>query len=128
MDQSFVGRTEFAIEQFERAARLSPLDPLFFIVQNGIVAAHFFAGRYEEALSLAEKTVRLNPNYVVGIIMLAVSAALAGREQEMHKAIGRLRDVDPKSRMSNFKNWIPLRRPEDAATFDKGLRLTGLPE
>ena len=127
MDQNLLGEPIFAIEQFERAARLSPLDPLFFIVQNGIVAAHFFAGRYEEALSLAERPKAESQLYV-GIMMLAVSAALAGREQEMHKAIGRLRDVDPKSRMSNFKNWIPLRRPEDAATFDKGLRLTGLPE
>jgi tetratricopeptide (TPR) repeat protein len=93
----WLGEPNLAIEQFERAARLSPLDPLIFIVQNGIVAAHFFAGRYEEALSWAQKTVRLNRNYVVAIIMLAVSAALAGREQEMRKAVGRLREVDPTS-------------------------------
>jgi TolB-like protein/class 3 adenylate cyclase/Tfp pilus assembly protein PilF len=121
-----LGEPELAIEQLERAARLSPLDPFIFIVQNGIVAGHFFAGRYEEALAWAQKTVRLNPNYVAAIIMLAVSAALAGREQEMRKAIGRLQEVDPTSRMSNFKNWLPLRRPEDAAAFEKGLRLTGL--
>jgi len=36
------------------------------------VAGHFFAGRYEEALAWAQKTVRLNPNYVAAIIMLAV--------------------------------------------------------
>jgi tetratricopeptide (TPR) repeat protein len=123
-----LGEPNLAIQQFERAARLSPLDPLIFIVQNGIAAAHFFAGRYEEALSSAQKTVRLNPNYVVAIIMLAVCAALAGREHEMHRAIGRLREVDPTSRMPNFRNWLPLRRPEDAATFEKGLRLAGLPE
>ena len=123
-----LGEPNLAIEQLERAARLSPLDPLIFIVQNGIVTAHFFAGRYEEAVSWAQKTVRLNPNYVAAIIMLAVSTALAGREREMHKAIGRLQEVDPTLRMSNFKNWLPLRRPEDTATFEKALRLTGLPE
>jgi hypothetical protein len=52
----------------------------------------------------------------------------AGREQEMRKAISRLQEVDPKSRMFNFKNWLPLHRPEHAAIFEKGLRLTGLAE
>ena len=123
----WLGEPELAIEQLERAARLSLLDPFIFIVQNGIAAGHFFAGRsIREALAWAQKTVRLNPNYVVAIIMLAVSAALAGREQEMRKAIGRLQEGDPTSRMSNFKNWLPLRRLKNAAAFEKGLRLTGL--
>jgi hypothetical protein len=37
-------------------------------VENGIVLASFFAGRYEEALSWAQKT-QANPNYVAAIIM-----------------------------------------------------------
>jgi TolB-like protein/class 3 adenylate cyclase/Tfp pilus assembly protein PilF len=124
----FLGEPDLAIEHLERAVRLSPLDPLIFIVQNGIVLAHFFAGRFEEALSWAQKTLRQNPNYAAAIIMAAVSAALAGRDDEMRKAVGRLYEIDPKSGISNFTNVWPLRRPEDLATFEKGLRLTGLPE
>ena len=124
----FLGEPDLAIEHLERAVRLSPLDPLIFIVQNGIVLAHFFAGRYEEALSWAQKTLRQNPNYAAAIIMAAVSAALAGRDDEMRKAVGRLREIDPKSGISNFTNVWPLRRPEHLAAFEKGLRLTGLPE
>jgi TolB-like protein/class 3 adenylate cyclase len=124
----FLGEPELAIEHLNRAVRLSPLDPLIFIVQNGIVLAHFFAGRYDEALSWAQKTLRQNPNYAAAIIMAAVSAALAGREDEMRKAVGRLYEIDPKSGTANFSNVWPLRRPEDLAAFEKGLRLTGLPE
>jgi len=124
----FLGEPDFAIEHLERAARLSPLDPLTFIVYNGIVTAHFFAGRYEEAHSWAQKTVRLNPNYVVASVMAAVAAALAGRDEEMRKAVGRLLELAPTFKISNYKNVWPLRRPEDAATFEKGLRLAGLPE
>jgi TolB-like protein/class 3 adenylate cyclase/tetratricopeptide (TPR) repeat protein len=124
----FLGEPELAIEHLNRAVRLSPLDPLIFIVQNGIVLAHFFAGRYDEALSWAQKTLRQNPNYAAAIIMAAVSAALAGREDEMRKAVGRLYEIDPKSGIANFSNVWPLRRPEDLAAFEKGLRLTGLPE
>jgi TolB-like protein/class 3 adenylate cyclase len=124
----FLGEPELAIEHLNRAVRLSPLDPLIFIVQNGIVLAHFFAGRYDEALSWAQKTLRQNPNYAAAIIMAAVSAALAGREDEMRKAVGRLYEIDPKSGIANFSNVWPLRHAEDLAAFEKGLRLTGLPE
>jgi TolB-like protein/class 3 adenylate cyclase/tetratricopeptide (TPR) repeat protein len=124
----FLGEPELAIEHLNRAVRLSPLDPLIFIVQNGVVLAHFFAGRYDEALSWAQKTLRQNPNYAAAIIMAAVSAALAGREDEMRKAVGRLYEIDPKTGIANFSNVWPLRRPEDLAAFEKGLRLTGLPE
>jgi adenylate cyclase len=123
----FLGEPDLAIEHLDRAVRLSPLDPLIFIVQNGIVLAHFFAGRYEEAFSWAQKTLRQHPNYPAAIIMAAVGAALAGREDEMRKAIGRLCEIDPNSGISNFTNVWPLRRPEDLATFEKGRRLTGLP-
>jgi len=58
----------------------------------------------------------------------AVSAALAGRDDEARKAVGRLRELNPGTGTSNFANMWPLRRPEDLAAFDNRLRLTGLPE
>jgi adenylate cyclase len=124
----FLGDPDLAIDHLERAIRLSPLDPLIFIVQNGIVLAHFFAVRYEEALSWAQRTLRQNPNYVAAIIMAAVSAAMVGRDDEVRKTVGRLHQIDPISGISNFAHMWPLRRPEDLAAFDSGLRLTGLPE
>jgi hypothetical protein len=60
--------------------------------------------------------------------MAAVSAALAGREDEMQKAVTRLKEINPGVRLANFANVWPLRRREDLAAFDNGLRLTGLPE
>jgi TolB-like protein/class 3 adenylate cyclase/Tfp pilus assembly protein PilF len=124
----FLGQPDLAIEPLERALRLSPLDPLMFIVQNGIVLAHFFAGRYEEALAYAKKTMAQNPNYATAIMMAAVSAALVGREDEMTRAVSQLLKLDPACKMSSFRNVWPLRREEDLAAFDKGLQLTKLPE
>jgi hypothetical protein len=60
--------------------------------------------------------------------MAAVSAAMAGRDDEVRKAVRRLHQIDPTSGISNFAHMWPLRRPEDLAAFDSGLRLTGLPE
>ena len=124
----FLGQPDLAIEPLERALQLSPLDPLIFIVQMGFIFAHFFAGRYDEALAYAKKALAQNPAYVTAIVMAAVSAALAGRADEMTKAVGQLLKMDPSHKMSNFKNMWPLRREEDWAAFDKGLQLTKLPE
>ena len=57
----WLGEPEMAIEHFARAMRLSPLDPLIFVAQSGIAVAHFFAGRYDEASSWAEKALREQP-------------------------------------------------------------------
>jgi hypothetical protein len=40
----------------------------------------------------------------------------------------RLRQLDPALRISNLGDWLPIRRPEDLATFTDGLRMAGLPE
>ncbi len=124
----FLGEPDFAIEHLERAARLSPLDPLVYIVFTMIASAHLIAGRYEEALGWAQKALGLNPNYVVALLVTAMSAALAGREEQMQKTVGRLRELEPTLRVSNYKNVWPLRRAEDRVTFEKGLRLAGLPD
>jgi hypothetical protein len=53
---------------------------------------------------------------------------MVGRDDEVRKTVGRLHQIDPTSAISNFAHMWPLRRPEDLAAFDSGLRLTGLPE
>jgi hypothetical protein len=39
-----------------------------------------------------------------------------------------LRRLDPALRISSLTHWLPIRRPEDVATFADGLRRAGLPE
>jgi TolB-like protein/Tfp pilus assembly protein PilF len=122
------GEPEIAIERLERAARLSPLDPLTFAMQAAYAHAHFFAGRYDEALSWSEKAVRDQPNYQFGLRIYAAANALAGRQEKAQQTVERLRQLDPASRVSNLRDRIPLRRPEHLARYAEGLRKAGLPE
>jgi hypothetical protein len=108
--------------------RLSPLDPLSFRAQGGIAFAHFLAGRYDEASLWAERAWRQRPNYLPAVRELVAANALAGRLFEAQKTMGHLRQLAPTLRVTNVKDWIPLRRPEDLARLEDGLRKAGLPE
>jgi TolB-like protein len=124
----YLGDPEVAIEHFARAMRLSPLDPSNFTMQMGIAFGHFFAGRYDNASSWAEKALREKPNYHPALRIAAASNALAGRLKEAQDAIARSRRLASTPHISNLKNQIPLRRPEDLARYAEGLRKAGLPE
>jgi TolB-like protein len=124
----FLGEPEVAIEHLQRAMRLSPLDPLMPLMQQGIAFAHFIAGRYDEASSWAHKTLQEQPNRVNAIRLLAASSALAGRLEQAQEAMARLRQLDPALRVSNLKDDLSLRRPEHLVNLAEGLRKAGLPE
>jgi tetratricopeptide (TPR) repeat protein len=124
----YLGEPEMAIEHMVRATRLNPFDPLIFGMQNGTAAAHFLAGRYDEASSWAEKALREHSNYLPALRMAAAGHALAGRVAEAQKAMARMRQIDPELRCSNLTDIVPFRGPEDSARYVQGLRRAGLPE
>ncbi|MGB7774343.1 MAG: adenylate/guanylate cyclase domain-containing protein, partial [Pseudolabrys sp.] len=129
----YLGEPEAAIEHLAHAMRLSPLDPLTFVTQMAIAFAHFFAGRYDDASSWAEKALatsppglRERPVYHPALLIAAASNSLAGRLEEARNAIARLRKLNPTPHISNLKNQIPLRRPQDLVRYTEGLRKAGL--
>jgi len=105
------------------------------VAQMAIAFAHFFAGRYDDASSWAEKALatsparlREEPVYHPALLIAAASNALAGRLEEARNAITRSRELNPTPHISNLKNQIPLRRQEDLARYAEGLRKAGLPD
>jgi tetratricopeptide (TPR) repeat protein len=124
----WAGEPEVAIERVTRGLRLSPHDPQIVNAQAAMAAAHFFAGRYAEASSLAQTAVLEQPNHFVAACVAAASGALGGRTAEAQKAMVRVRQLDPTLRMSNLRDHFPIRRPEDFAKWAESLRRAGLPE
>jgi len=94
----------------------------------GTAFAHLFPGRFDEASLSAEKALRALPSFLPAISITAVTHAHAGRMEEARSAMQRLREYDPTLRVSNLKDWIQMRRPEDIARWTEGLRKAGLPE
>src|SRR6516165_1002890 len=126
--RNYLGEPELAIEHFMRAMRLSPFDPLVHVMYAGIAAAHFLAGRYDEASSWAEKALLEQPNFLPGMRMVAASHALAGRLGDAQEAMGRMRQIDPALRITTLSDFYPFRGTEDCARYAEGLRKAGLPE
>jgi adenylate cyclase len=131
----YLGQPEIAIEHLAHAMRLSPVDPLTFVTLMAIAFAHFFAGRYNDASLWAEKALAASPPrlrekavYHPALLIAAASNALAGRLEEAQNAIAQSRQISPTARISNLKNQIPLRRPDDLVRYAEGLRKAGLPD
>lgn len=122
------GEPDIAIEHFKRAIRLSPLDFALHTMQNGIASAHFFAGRYQEALSWVELALRQRPNDHSVLRMSSVVYSTVGRLAEATEAITRLRQIDPALSLANVRRVFGPYRPNDLTRYEDGLRKAGLPE
>ncbi|MBR1213891.1 adenylate/guanylate cyclase domain-containing protein [Bradyrhizobium sp. JYMT SZCCT0180] len=127
--KNFLGEPEWAIERFARAMRLSPFDPFLRAMRGGTAYAHFLQGRYDEAVSWAAMALQDSPDFQPGLRIAAASNAMAGRPEQAHKAMARLRQLNPALRISNLKDALPpFRRAEDLSRLEEGLRQAGLPE
>jgi len=121
------GEPELALERLKRARELSPLDPQSFSIRAAVAFAHFVAGRYAEALSWAEASVRDRPDFLLPNLIAASSAGLAGAPGNAKKAMARVRVIDPALRLSNVQN-VQAMRPEDFVRWCDGLAKAGLPQ
>ncbi len=124
----WLGEPEPAIERFARAMRLSPLDPWVTRMRSGTAHAHFLLGRYDEAASWAAMALHDRPDWQTGLRIDAASNAMAGRPEQAHKAMARLRRLNPVLRVSTLKDLLGPWQREDLLRYEEGLRRAGLPE
>jgi TolB-like protein/Tfp pilus assembly protein PilF len=126
--RGWLGEPELAIEHAARGMRLSPVDPRLYVMEAATAHAHLLAGRYDTAVSWAERALRQQAYYQPTIRILAASHALAGRLEQAQTTMARMRGLDPELRISELMDFVPLRRPDDRARFFGALRKAGLPE
>jgi adenylate cyclase len=121
-----IGQSGPAIEAFEQAMRLSPLDRLRRGFTAGIAIAHLAARRYEEALDWAEQTLREEPGYTSALRTKVVACAHLDRIEEAREALREWIGAQPGLTIAKFKMRVFL--PEIMAMYVAGLRKAGLPE
>ena len=124
----WLGEIDAAIEQFQVALRLSPLDPSIFTAHSGLAWAHFMAGRNEEASSWAAATIRRQPNFLAGHRIMMACHAMSGRVEEARKTCMLALQLDPTLRISRIKDVATFRRAEDIERLAQAYRIAGVPD
>ncbi len=118
---------EIAIEQFERAIRLSPFDPMGYICLLGVGAAHFVAGRYDEAVAWNQKGLSQHPDAIWAYRVLVPALVHAGRMEEARRSAGKLAENYPGLTISKIRDALPF-GPATMERIVAGLREAGLPD
>jgi adenylate cyclase len=91
----WAGEADRAIDWGERAARLSPFDPIGFLAFDGISLGHFIRGRYSEAADAARKAIQVNPSFSVNYVCLVAALARLGQTADAKSAAARLIELQP---------------------------------
>jgi len=119
------GLPEEAARSFERAIRMSPIDPRLHFTFVGMAQAFIEVRRFDEAIVAGKKAQRQNPLYPTAYRCLASAFAHLGRDAEAREAAARLLEVDPAFTISS---WIARGGQSKAKLLIEGLRKAGLPE
>jgi adenylate cyclase len=119
------GLPEEAVRSFERAIRMSPLDPLLHRSFTGMAPAFIELRRFDEAIVAGKKALRQSPSYSLAHRCLASAFAHLGRDTEAREAAARALELDPAFTISvwNFRGG-----QSNAKLLIEGLRKAGLPE
>jgi TolB-like protein/Flp pilus assembly protein TadD len=123
----FLGRPEEALEAVNRAMRLSPNFPPFYLFILG--NAHRLLGQYEEAIDALERQAEiLPPQSPLAHLNLAHIYMQAGRKKDARAAAAEVLRRVPKFTLKRFKNSLQYQDPEETERILARMREAGLPE
>jgi adenylate cyclase len=92
---AIVGDAGPAMEDAQRALRLSPLDPTSYLPQIAIAVAHIGRREYHEALVWAYKAIAVNPRYPISHAFAIVAECAIGHALEAGRLVDRLAGILP---------------------------------
>ena len=99
----FAGQYEEAIRSFERAIRVSPLNPELINNLAGIGHALIELRRFDEAVAFFKRALRQNSSDGVDFGGLASALAHLGRDAEAREALARMPEINP---ISGAPPWV----------------------
>ena len=119
------GLPQEALMSFERAIRMSPVDPLLHQTLAGMGYALIELRRFDEAIAAGKKAQRHNSSFSPTYRCLASAFSHVHRDVEAREAAARLLEVDPSFTISG---WIARGGQQNSKLLIEGLRKVGLPE
>jgi adenylate cyclase len=116
-----------AAQAARTALHLSPLDPIRYFYDSFAAHAMLAAGHLDEAIALAQRSLRSNTTHMPTHRSLAIALAMDGQMDAARKAVLELRRVDPKYSIATFQTRYSGRGTAFAERCADALRAAGLP-
>ncbi|HVN01899.1 MAG TPA: TIR domain-containing protein [Caulobacteraceae bacterium] len=124
---AYSDRPKEAIEKFERALRLSPLDPMNFNNYVGIGSAHEIQEDYDQAVAFYQRGLAEHPHARWLYRHLASAFVGAGRMDEAREAYAQMLRTYPDLTASKFRRAMVF-QPASLDRMVDNLRKLGLPD
>lgn len=121
---AYAGDGARAVDHFDHALRLSPVDRHGFVISSGKASALVMLGQYEEAVRWGRRAIREEPNWTTGHRALAAALAQLGRREEASVVVRQMLDREPGYRLS--AGIAHLRHCEQNQRYIEGLLMAGL--
>ena len=120
----FSGRYQEAIPEFEKAIRLNPIPPGWYLYNSGL--AYFGAGRYEEGIRECERAVRQEPDSFYAHLELAAVYSLSGRDEEARAEAAEVLRINPKFSLEEWEKSLTVEDQEVQERYIDALRKAGI--
>jgi adenylate cyclase len=124
---ALTGRSDPAIAAIDQAIRLSPHDGFMPIWLLSLFWVYYAEGRYDEAVKVAQRGIRVAPDNPTLRRQLAAAYAMLDRMEEARAAMGEYLRLEPNHTIADASR-VPTSVPEHLERFLEGLRKAGLPE
>lgn len=125
---TYAGQAEEGINRIEQAKRLSPLDPLTYFFDMGLMLAHLLEGAHSRVVEIGLRALELNPTFASTVKVQLSALGHLGRMKEAKIMLTRLLMLEPGMTVRVARSRAPMQQAEDVAMYIDGLRLGGLVE
>jgi TolB-like protein len=125
---AFMGEGERAVEDTQRALRLTPLDPHRFMYDSLAASACIAAHQYDNALELARRSLRANRKHTSTLRVLAVAQWRLGQHEEAVATGNELLKLEPNLTVGRWLAGAPSAAYPVGQEFARTLREVGIPD
>jgi TolB-like protein/class 3 adenylate cyclase/Flp pilus assembly protein TadD len=131
---SLAGRADEALRWVERAMRLNPHYPSYYLYQLGM--AQFGMEQLDKAAVSLEQATAINPDDRWSYRLLLATYGLLGRSEDAARALQAVKARDKRGWFNLFDPltirtsafWLPFKEPADQERLAQGLRNAGIPD
>lgn len=125
---AFRGEGKLAIDNTQRALKLSPLDPHRYFYDSLAATAALSAGHYRRAIELSKHSLRSNRTHTSTFRALAISQWQIGLHDDARKTVRELLRLEPNLTIANYMLRSPSSGYETGKIWSNALREAGVPQ